>query len=74
MHVFMECELVEEKGELLEGELGKLWMDESRKSGNLSFGIKLILAPFSYDKVGETLAEKMLLRTFRSLSSLPRVL
>ena len=73
-HVLMECKLVEEKRKLLEDELGKLWMDESRKAGNLSFGIKLILAPFSYDKVGETLAEKMLFHTFRFLSSLPKVL
>ena len=73
-HMLMECKLVEEEREVLIGELGKLWMDGSRKVGNLPFDIKLILAPFSFDKVDGVLADKMLFHSFRFLSSLPKVL
>ena len=49
-------------------------MDESKKVGDLQFDLRLILAPFSIDKIDETLAEKMLLCTFKFLSSLTKIL
>ena len=74
-HVLLECNMVEEERKVLIGELiGKLWMDGSRKVGNLPFDLRLILAPFSFDKVDGLLADKMLCHTFRFLSSLPKVL
>ena len=73
-HVLMECKMVQEERKVLIGELGKLWMDGSRNVGNLPFDLRLILAPFSFSKVDGLLADKMLLHTFRFLSSLPKVL
>ena len=72
--VLLECRNEQEQREKLKSELGKLWMDESKKVGDLQFDLRLILAPFSIDKIDETLAEKMLLCTFKFLSSLTKIL
>ena len=73
-HVLLECRNEEEERGKLMREFGRLWMDESKHVGNLQFDLRLILAPFSIDKINETLADKMLLYTFRFLSSLSKVL
>ena len=73
-HVLLECRNEEEERGKLMRELGRLWMEESKQVGNLQFDLRLILAPFSIDKINETLADKMLLYTFRFLSTLSKVL
>ena len=73
-HVLLECRNEEEERGKLMRELGRLWMEESKQVGNLQFDLRLILAPFSIDKINEILADKMLLYTFRFLSTLSKVL
>ena len=45
-HVLMSCKNEMEKRKILENEVGKIWMDESKRWGHLSFDLRLILAPF----------------------------
>ena len=49
-------------------------MDESKKVGNIQSDLRLMLAPFSIEKIDENLAEKMLVCTFKFLSSLTKIL
>ena len=72
--MLLECKGEEEERGKLIRELGRLWMDESKQVGNLQFDLRLMLAPFSIDKINETLADKMLLCTFKFLSTLSKVL
>ena len=58
-HVLMECKNEEEGRNKLKDELGRLWMEESTKVGDLPFDLRLILAPFSFNKINEPLANKM---------------
>ena len=47
----MECKNEEEGRNKLKDELGRLWMEESRKVGDLPFDLRLILALFSFNKI-----------------------
>ena len=49
-------------------------MDGSKKVGDLQSDLRLVLAPFSIENIDENLAEKMLLCTFKFLSSLTKIL
>ena len=50
------------------------WMEECKKVGHLLLDMRLILAPFSFNKINEPLADKMLLSSFKFLSSLTKIL
>ena len=73
-HILMECKNEREGRKDVERELGELWMNESPKAGNLPFDMRLILAPFSIDKINDTLADKMIFCTFKFLTSLSKLL
>ena len=73
-HVLMECKNEEEGRNKLKDELGRLWMEESTKVGDLPFDLRLILAPFSFNKINEPLANKMLVCSFKFLLSLIKTL
>ena len=70
----MECKNEEEGRNKLKDELGRLWMEESRKVGDLPFDLRLILALFSFNKINEPLANKMLVCSLKFLSSLTKIL
>jgi hypothetical protein len=72
--LLMECKNEEEARTKLKEDLGRLWMEESKKVGDLPFDMRLILAPFSFNKINEPLADKMLLSSFKFLSSLKKIL
>ena len=68
----MSCCIENNVRESFEKEAGKIWMDESKKAGNLAFDMKLIVAPFTISKLNEGIALKILNQSFKYLSDLSK--
>ena len=72
-HVLMSCDIEREQREIFKKEVEKIWMDECRGGGDLPFNIRLVLAPFTLDKLNIAVANKILSSTFKFLSKLSRI-
>ena len=72
-HVLMSCDMEREQREIFKNKAEKIWMDECRGGGDLPFNIRLLLAPFTLDKLNREAANKILSGTFEFLSKLSRV-
>ena len=63
-HALLLCKNENERRKILEKEVGKVWMDESRKWGHLPFDLRLILAPFALKQLNEEQSSKILDQVF----------